>query len=78
MEKKENTAKDIYYKFKMEGFSPTTKQLKEKIFEKLYGINTTLTFYDFVEEFIKRSENTKKPSTIKDYIYTINNLKVFE
>lgn len=78
LEKIENTAKDIYYKFKMEGFSPTTKQLKEKIFEKLYGINTTLTFYDFVEEFIKRSENTKKPSTIKDYIYTINDLKVFE
>ena len=78
LEKIENTAKDIYYKFKMDGFSPTTKQLKEKIFEKINGVNTTLNFYSFVEEFIKRSENTKKPSTIKDYIYTINDLKVFE
>ena len=78
LEKIEHTAKDIYYKFKMDGFSPTTKQLKEKLFEKLNGVNTTLTFYDFVEEFIKRSENTKKPATIKEYIYTINDIKVFE
>jgi site-specific recombinase XerD len=78
LEKIGQTAKDVYYKFKMNGFSPTTKQLKEKIFEKINGVNTTLTFYNFVEEFIKRSENTKKPATIKDYIYTINDLKVFE
>ena len=78
LEKIDTTAKDIYYKFKMDGFSPTTKQFKESIFNKLNGVNTTLTFYDFVEAFIKRSENTKKPATIKEYIYTINDLKVFE
>ena len=78
LEKIDTTAKDIYYKFKMKGISPTTKQFKESIFNKLNGVNTTLTFYDFVEEFIKRSENTKKPNTIKEYIYTINDLKAFE
>ena len=78
LEKIDTTAKDIYYKFKMKGISPTTKQFKESIFNKLNGVNTTLTFYDFVEEFIKRSENTKKPNTIKEYIYTINDLKTFE
>lgn len=78
LEKIDTTAKDIYYKFKMDGFSPTTKQFKESIFNKLNGVNTTLTFYDFVEEFIKRSENTKKPATIKEYIYTINDIKAFE
>ena len=78
LDKIDTTAKDIYYKFKMDGFSPTNKQFKESIFNKLNGVNTTLTFYDFVKEFIKRSENTKKPATIKDYIYTINDLKVFE
>ena len=78
LDKIDTTAKDIYYKFKMDGFSPTTKQFKESIFNKLNGVNTTLTFYDFVEEFIKRSENTKKPNTIKEYIYTINDLKAFE
>ena len=78
LEKIDTTAKDIYYKFKMDGFSPTTKQFKESIFNKLNGVNTTLTFYDFAEEFIKRSENTKKPNTIKEYIYTINDLKAFE
>ena len=67
-----------YYKFKMKGISPTTKQFKESIFNKLNGVNTTLNFYGFVEEFIKRSGNTKKPATIKEYIYTINDLKVFE
>ena len=78
LDKVEKTAKDIYYKFKMDGFSPTKKQFKEKLFEKLNGVNSTLTFYDFVEDFIKRSENTKKPTTIKDYLYTINCLKIFE
>ena len=78
LDKIDTTAKDIYYKFKMDGFSPTAKQFKESIFNKLNGVNTTLTFYDFVEEFIKRSENTKKPNTIKEYIYTINDLKAFE
>ena len=78
LDKIDTTAKDIYYKFKMDGFSPTNKQFKESIFNKLNGVNTTLTFYDFVEEFIKRSENTKKPNTIKEYIYTINDLKAFE
>ena len=78
LEKIDTTAKDIYYKFKMKGISPTTKQFKESIFNKLNGVNTTLTFYDFAEEFIKRSENTKKPNTIKEYIYTINDLKAFE
>ena len=34
--------------------------------------------YSFADEFIKRSSNTKKASTIKEYIYTINDLKTFE
>ena len=78
LNKVEKTAKDIYYKFKVDGFIPTKKQFKEKLFKELNGVNSILTFYDFVEEFIKRSENTKKPATIKEYIYTIRDLKVFE
>ena len=35
LEKIDTTAKDIYYKFKMKGISPTTKQFKESIFNKL-------------------------------------------
>tara|TARA_B100001059_G_scaffold21558_1_gene17343 strand:- start:743 stop:1894 length:1152 start_codon:yes stop_codon:yes gene_type:complete len=74
----ENNARDIYYKFKIEGIIPTKNQFKEKLSQKLNGVNTSLSFYDFVDEFIKNSKNSKKPSTTKEYIYTIEDLKSFE
>jgi len=74
----ENNARDIYYKFKIEGIIPTKNQFKEKLSQKLNGVNTSLSFYEFVDEFIKNSKNSKKPSTTKEYIYTIQDLKSFE
>ena len=56
----ENNARDIYYKFKIEGIIPTKNQFKEKLSQKLNGVNTSLSFYDFVDEFIKNSKNSKK------------------
>ncbi|MBT7895746.1 MAG: tyrosine-type recombinase/integrase [Flavobacteriales bacterium] len=78
LNKIENNARDIHYKFKLEGIIPTKKQFKEKLYQKLNGVNTSLSFYDFVDEFIKNSKNSKKPSTTKEYIYTIEDLKSFE
>lgn len=78
LEKIENNARDIYYKFKIEGIIPTKNQFKEKLSQKLNGVNTSLSFYEFVDEFIKNSKNSKKPSTTKEYIYTIHDLKSFE
>jgi len=78
LEKIENNARDIYYKFKIEGIIPTKNQFKEKLSQKLNGVNTSLSFYEFVDEFIKNSKNSKKPSTTKEYIYTIQDLKSFE
>ena len=78
LDKIEATAKKIYYKCKMEGYSPTTDGLKEMIFSKLNGSNKKLSFYEFVEEFTELSKNSKKKETIDDYNYTIKSLKEFE
>jgi len=78
LDKIENTARDIHYKFKLEGITPTKQQFKEKLSQKLNGVNTSLSFYEFVDEFIKNSKNSKKPSTTKEYIYTLEDLKSFE
>jgi len=78
LDKIENTARDIHYKFKLEAITPTKQQFKEKLSQKLNGVNTSLTFYGFVDEFIKNSKNSKKPSTTKEYIYTLEDLKSFE
>jgi integrase len=78
LDKIEAIAKKIYYKCKMEGYSPTTDGLKEMIFSKLNGSNKKLSFYEFVEEFTELSKNTKKKETIDDYNYTIKSLKEFE
>jgi integrase len=68
----------IYYELLNNNITPSNSMLKEKLDESLRGVSSQLSFYEFVDEFIKRSSNTKKPSTIKEYIYTINDLKTFE
>ena len=68
----------IYYELLNNNITPSNSMLKEKLDESLRGVSSQLSFYEFVNEFIKRSSNTKKPSTIKEYIYTINDLKTFE
>ena len=74
-------AKDIvkiYYELINNNITPSNAMLKERLDESLRGISSQLSFFEFVDEFIKRSSNTKKASTIKEYIYTINDLKTFE
>ena len=68
----------IYYEFLNKDITPSNALLKEKLDSSLKGISSQLTFYEFVDEFIERSKNSKKPATIKDYIYTVNDLKTFE
>jgi integrase len=68
----------IYYELLNNNITPSNSMLKEKLDESLRGVSSQLSFYEFVNEFIKRSSNTKKPSTIKEYIYTVNDLKTFE
>ena len=73
----EETVK-VYYDLLNKNITPSNAVLKEKLDDKLRGISSQLSFFDFVDEFIKRSNNSKKPSTIKEYIYTINDIKKFE
>ena len=68
----------IYYELINNNITPSNAMLKQRLDESLRGISSQLSFYEFVVEFIKRSANTKKPSTIKEYNYTINDLKTFE
>ena len=77
LDKIEATAKKIYYKCKMEDYSPTTDRLKEMIFTKLNGGNKKLSFYEFVEEYTELSKNSKKKTTINEYGYTMKSLKEF-
>ena len=68
----------IYYELVNNNITPSNAMLKERLDDSLRGISSQLSFFEFVDEFIKRSSNTKKASTIKEYIYTINDLKTFE
>lgn len=68
----------IYYDLLNNNITPSNSMLKERLDESLRGISSQLSFFEFVDEFIKRSSNTKKASTTKEYIYTINDLKNFE
>ena len=68
----------IYYELVNNNITPSNAMLKEKLDDSLRGISSQLSFFEFVDEFIKRSGNTKKASTTKEYIYTINDLKAFE
>jgi len=73
----EETVK-VYYELLNNNITPSNSMLKDKLDERLRGVSSQLSFFEFVDEFIKRSSNTKKPSTIKEYIYTINDLKTFD
>ena len=68
----------IYYELINSNISPSNEMLKEKIKEKISGKSNKRSFYDYVDEFIERSKNTKKVSTISEYGYTIRDLKAFE
>jgi len=78
LDKIETIAKNIYYKCKMDDYSPTTDRLKEMIFTKLNGGNKKLSFYEFVEEYTELSKNSKKKTTINEYSYTMKSLKELE
>ena len=66
-------AKEIINIFRLvnNNITPSNSMLKEKLDDGLKGISSPISFW-IVDEFIKRSSNTKKASTIKEYIYTIN------
>ena len=68
----------IYYELINSNISPSNEMLKEKIKEKISGKSNKLSFYDYVDEFIERSKNTKKANTISEYGYTLRDLKAFE
>ena len=68
----------IYYELINSNISPSNEMLKEKIKEKISGKSNKLSFYDYVDEFIERSRNTKKVNTISEYGYTLRDLKAFE
>ena len=68
----------IYYELINSNISPSNEILKEKIKEKISGKSNKRSFYDYVDEFIERSKNTKKANTISEYGYTLRDLKAFE
>jgi len=68
----------IYYELINSNISPSNEMLKEKIKEKISGKSNKLSFYDYVDEFIERSKNTKKSNTISEYGYTLRDIQAFE
>jgi len=69
---------NIYYDLLNNNFTPSNSLIKEKLDAALKGSSSLLTFYEYVDEFIERSKNTKKANTISEYGYTTRDLKAFE
>ena len=71
----EQISKSIYYDFHSTNIIPSPSDYKNKIHNKLNGNKTSeLTFIEFFNDFIKKSEKNKAKSTVSDYIYTLNSL----
>ena len=69
---------NIYYELLNNDLTPSNSLIKEKLDSALKGSGSLLSFYDYVDEFIERSKNTKKANTISEYGYTLRDLKAFE
>ena len=69
---------NIYYELLNNDLTPSNSLIKEKLDSALKGSGSLLSFYDYVDEFIERSRNTKKANTISEYGYTLRDLKAFE
>ena len=71
----EQISKSIYYDFHSTNIIPSPSDYKNKIHNKLNGNKTSdLTFIEFFNDFIKKSEKNKAKSTVADYSYTLNSL----
>ena len=72
----EHISKMVYYEFHSSNKIPCVKAFKNQIHLTLKGKeNNELTFIEFFNDFISKSENNKAKSTIADYRYTLNSLK---
>ena len=69
---------DIYYQILNDNLPPSNHLLRMKLNEKIKGINQNLSFFEYANEYIERSKNFKKMSTVKGYIYTVNDLLRFQ
>ena len=69
---------NIYYDLLNNNLTPSNSIIKEKLDMALKGNSSLISFYDYIDEFIERSKNTKKPNTISEYGYTLRDLQAFE
>ncbi len=69
---------NIYYDLLNNNLTPSNSIIKEKLDMALKGNSSLISFYDYIDEFIERSKNTKKPNTINEYGYTLRDLQAFE
>ena len=69
---------NIYYDLLNNSLTPSNSIIKEKLDMALKGNSSLISFYDYVDEFIERSKNTKKSNTISEYGYTLRDLQAFE
>ena len=69
---------NIYYDLLNNSLTPSNSIIKEKLDMALKGNSSLISFYNYVDEFIERSKNTKKSNTISEYGYTLRDLQAFE
>ena len=73
-----STIKKIYYELLNDDIPISVSVLSEKFDEKINGVSRRTTFFDYANEFIENSRNSKTKGTCDGYIHLINSLKKFQ
>ena len=73
-----NTIEKIYYDLINNDIPISVSVLSEKFDEKINGISRRTSFFDFTNEFVENSRNSKTKGTCDGYIYLINSLREFQ
>jgi len=73
-----NTINQIYYELVNNHIPISVSVLSEKFDEKINGVSRKTSFFDYTNEFIKSSKNSRTQGTINGYRCAIKSLKEFE
>jgi integrase len=73
-----NTINKIYYELVNDDIPISVSVLSEKFDEKINGVSRKGSFFDYTNEFIENSRNSKSKGTVNGYRCAIKSLKEFQ
>ena len=78
LDKLDTTIKSIFRNFNIDGITPTTQLVREKLNEKLNNKpSRKKNLFEFIETYIQESEKVKNINTTKTYKTTFHHLQAF-